>query len=62
MIDITRRAFSGLAASAAAALLLASGPALARGPAPDPLTKDFQRVVDAAYAKYKDLQEGKDAA
>ena len=28
---------------------------------PDPAVKDFQRVVDAAYAKYKDLKEGKNA-
>jgi glutaminase len=36
-------------------------PAYAKGPAPDPAVKDFQRVVDAAYAKYKGLQEGKNA-
>jgi glutaminase len=29
--------------------------------AADPKPKDFQRVVDAAYAKYKGLQEGKNA-
>ena len=28
---------------------------------PDPAVKEFQRVVDAAYAKYKDLQDGKNA-
>ena len=33
----------------------------ARGPVPDPAVKDFQRVVDAAYAKYKDLKDGKNA-
>jgi glutaminase len=33
----------------------------ARGPLPDPVAKDFQRVVDAAYAKYKALDEGKNA-
>jgi glutaminase len=38
-----------------------AAPAFARGPAPDPLTKDFQRVVDAAHAKYKGLQEGENA-
>ncbi len=42
-------------------LSVAAMPALAKGPAPDPATKDFQRVVDAAYAKYKDLKEGKNA-
>jgi len=46
---------------ATAALSLAVVPALARGPAPDPATKDFQRLVDAAYAKYKDLKEGENA-
>ncbi|MDH4110648.1 MAG: glutaminase A [Gammaproteobacteria bacterium] len=46
---------------ATAALSLAVAPALARGPAPDPATKDFQRLVDAAYAKYKDLKEGENA-
>jgi glutaminase len=45
----------------AAVLSLAAAPAFARGPAPDPAVKDFQRVVDAAYAKYKDLKEGKNA-
>ena len=29
--------------------------------AADPSAKDFQRVVDAAHAKYKNLQEGKNA-
>jgi glutaminase len=28
---------------------------------PDPAIKDFQRVVDAAYTKYKDLKDGKNA-
>ena len=42
-------------------MLAASAPALAKGPVPDPAVKDFQRVVDAAYAKYKDLKEGKNA-
>ena len=32
-----------------------------RGPAPDPAVKEFQRLVDSAYAKYKGLQEGKNA-
>ena len=45
----------------AAAAVLSFAPAQARGPAPDPAVKDFQRVVDAAYAKYKGLQEGKNA-
>ncbi|HEX7374856.1 MAG TPA: glutaminase A [Steroidobacteraceae bacterium] len=59
---ITRRKMSMLAAVAAvSALSLTSVPAFARGPAPDPATKDFQRLVDSAYAKYKGLQEGKNA-
>ena len=28
---------------------------------PDPAVKEFQRLVDAAYAKYKGLKEGKNA-
>jgi glutaminase len=47
--------------AAVAALSMAAVPAYARGPAPDPAVKDFQRVVDAAYAKYKDLKDGKNA-
>jgi glutaminase len=47
--------------AAAAVLSLAAVPALAKGPVPDPAVKDFQRVVDAAYAKYKDLKDGKNA-
>ncbi len=45
----------------AAVLSVAAVPAFARGPVPDPAVKDFQRVVDAAYAKYKDLKDGKNA-
>ncbi len=45
----------------AAVAMLSMGPAFAKGPAPDPAVKDFQRVVDAAYAKYKDLKDGKNA-
>jgi glutaminase len=53
---------SGLTAfAAAAAMSVASLPALAKGPVPDPAVKDFQRVVDAAYARYKDLKDGKNA-
>jgi len=49
-------------AALAATLALAVGaPAFAKGPVPDPAIKDFQRVVDAAYAKYKDLKDGKNA-
>ena len=59
---ITTKRVSILASVAAmAALSVAAAPAFARGPAPDPATKDFQRVVDAAYAKYKDLKDGKNA-
>ena len=58
---MTKHASSAAALLTAAALSIASVPALARGPAPDPAVKDFQRVVDAAYAKYKGLNEGKNA-
>jgi glutaminase len=59
---ITNSKISTLATVAAAAMLsLAAMPALAKGPVPDPAVKDFQRVVDAAYAKYKDLKDGKNA-
>ena len=53
--------FARAAAILATALAFAMAPALARGPAPDPAARDFQRVVDAAYAKYKGLQEGRNA-
>ena len=46
---------------AMAALSLVTTPVLAKGPVPDPAVKEFQRVVDTAYAKYKDLKEGKNA-
>jgi glutaminase len=49
------------AIAAAAVLSVAATPAYAKGPVPDPAVKDFQRVVDAAYAKYKDLKDGKNA-
>lgn len=59
---ITNRRVSALTTVAAAAMLsVAAMPALAKGPVPDPAVKDFQRVVDAAYAKYKDLKDGKNA-
>jgi glutaminase len=47
--------------AAAAALAMAATPALAKGPVPDPAVKEFQRLVDTAYAKYKDLKDGKNA-
>lgn len=47
--------------AATTVLSVAAAPAFARGPAPDPAVKDFQRVVDTAYAKYKDLKAGKNA-
>lgn len=47
--------------AATTVLSVAATPAFARGPAPDPAVKDFQRVVDTAYAKYKDLKAGKNA-
>ncbi len=49
---------SALAATLAMAVAV---PAYARGPAPDPAVKDFQRVVNAAYARYKGLKDGKNA-
>jgi glutaminase len=59
---ITNNRVSILTTVAAAAVLsVAAMPAFARGPAPDPAVKEFQRVVDAAYAKYKDLKDGKNA-
>ena len=59
---ITNRKVATLTAVAASAMLsLATMPAFAKGPVPDPAVKDFQRVVDAAYAKYKDLKDGKNA-
>jgi glutaminase len=57
MNKISRR----MALSAMVALSVAASPAYARGPVPDPAVKDFQRVVDAAYARYKDLKDGKNA-
>jgi glutaminase len=47
--------------AAAAVLSMAAVPAFAKGPVPDPAVKDFQRVVDAAHARYKDLKDGKNA-
>jgi len=59
---LTSRIAETLTAVVATALLsFAAAPAHSRGPAPDPLTKEFQRVVDEAYAKYKDLKDGKNA-
>ena len=60
-MNMTRKVSILTTVLATAALSLAVVPALARGPAPDPATKDFQRLVDAAYAKYKDLKEGENA-
>jgi glutaminase len=57
----THKASSPRVVALVAALSLAATPAFARGPVPDPAVKDFQRVVDAAYAKYKDLKDGKNA-
>ena len=59
MTKCTRRSFP--AAAAAILALVAAAPAFAKGPAPDPAIKDFQRVVDAAHARYKDLEDGKNA-
>ena len=49
------------AAMAATLAMVVATPLFAKGPAPDPAIKDFQRVVDAAYSKYKDLKDGKNA-
>ena len=49
------------AAMAATLAMAVATPLFAKGPAPDPAIKDFQRVVDAAYSKYKDLKDGKNA-
>ena len=50
---------AGLVATLSLAL---AAPAYARGPLPDPAVKEFQRLVDAAYARYKGLQDGKNAS
>jgi glutaminase len=53
---------NSLVAGLIATLSLAvATPAVARGPLPDPAVKDFQRLVDGAYARYKNLQDGKNA-
>jgi glutaminase len=58
-MQINRRALTaGLVATMS---LFLAGPVQARGPVPDPAVKEFQRLVDAAYAKYKGLQDGKNA-
>jgi glutaminase len=54
----TRALAAGLVATLS---LVMASPAYARGPAPDPAVKEFQKLVDAAYAKYKGLQDGKNA-
>lgn len=52
-MNLTKRI---LAAAAALALVAGLAPAaLAQAPA------DIQKAIDAAYAKYKDIQEGKNA-
>jgi glutaminase len=51
----TRRIFSGGGLVVLAALALASGSVTAQQPA------DIQKAVDAAYAKYRTLKEGKNA-
>jgi glutaminase len=53
---------SSLAAGLVASLSIALPASVyAKGPMPDPAVKEFQRLVDAAYARYKGLQEGKNA-
>jgi glutaminase len=58
---ISNRASILTTVTAAAVLSMAAAPAYARGPVPDPAVKEFQRVVDAAHARYKDLKDGKNA-
>ena len=58
---MTNHRISFPAALVATLAVAVAAPALAKGPVPDPAVKDFQRVVDAAYAKYKDLKDGKNA-
>jgi glutaminase len=45
----------------AALAVTVAAPTLAKDPAPNPTMKDFQRVVDAAHARFKDLKDGKNA-
>ena len=56
MTTKTTRALASLAAAGAVALAAALAPA-ATAQTPDP----YQKAVDAAYEKYKDLKEGKNA-
>jgi glutaminase len=60
-MSTTKKFSSFTVVAAMAALSTAASPAFARGPTADPAAKDFPRVVDAAYAKYKDLKDGKNA-
>lgn len=57
----TGRITTATAVAALAALSAAAPLVFARGPAPDPATRHFQRVVDSAYLKYKDLKDGRNA-
>lgn len=50
-----------LGAVLTAACLALSMPLAQAQRAPNPTAKDFQRVVDEAYAKFKDVKEGKNA-
>lgn len=53
---------TSLAAALVATMSVAvAAPAYAKRPAADPATRDFQRVVNAAHAKYKDLKDGNNA-
>lgn len=58
---IAHSSITTMAAVAAAAMFFTAPPVFARGPAPEPLTREFQRVVDAAHAKYRGLKDGKNA-
>jgi len=58
---LTRYRISFPAALVASLAMAVAVPTFAKGPVPDPAVKDFQRLVDSAYAKYKDLKDGKNA-
>jgi glutaminase len=57
----TKRFSDFTALAAMTVLAMTATPISARAPAADPSAKDLQRVVDAAYSKYKDLKDGKNA-
>lgn len=54
----TRSLVAGLVATLA---IVMATPSYARGPVRDPAVKEFQKLVDAAYDRFKALQDGKNA-